>query len=92
MIENEKTKVFADHEANQVTLKKSLLQKASIHTNQSEEQRRVDDSCGKRGKVETLEAQPKRLSLPPRRKAGGRSGAEHPLLNFSKALKRPVVA
>ncbi|MDW4528126.1 hypothetical protein R3398_17305 [Rossellomorea marisflavi] len=39
-------------------------------------QRRTADSRGKRGKVETLQAQAEAAQLPPRRKAAGRSETE----------------
>uniref|UniRef100_UPI0035668AED hypothetical protein n=1 Tax=Rossellomorea marisflavi TaxID=189381 RepID=UPI0035668AED len=56
-----------------------------LSTTQSAVQRRVADSCGKRGKLETLEAQPKRLNSLP---AGKRPPAAERNDPLPKEMKR----
>ncbi|MDW4528482.1 hypothetical protein R3398_19245 [Rossellomorea marisflavi] len=62
--------------------------KARHHITKSEEQRRVADSCGKRGKVETLQAAAEAAQAPSPPESGHpqRNETSYPLL--TKAIKR----
>ncbi|UKS65052.1 hypothetical protein [Rossellomorea marisflavi] len=62
--------------------------KARHHITKSEEQRRLADSCGKRGKVETLQAAAEAAQAPSPPESGHpqRNETSYPLL--TKAIKR----